>query len=145
MNDGKPTNPKDMIGSTKLPYHLVPDTGAVIETLAFLDGALKYGAFNWRVAGVRASIYIDACKRHLDKWWAGEECDPVSGVEHLGHALACIKIIYDAMLANKLTDDRPPKGGYLSLIVTTEDRVAALKESHKDRKPPHHYTIKDTP
>ena len=52
----KDTNPKDAIGSGKVPMHLWPSTATAVGSIALLNGALKYGRSNWRVAGVRASI-----------------------------------------------------------------------------------------
>lgn len=106
--DIKNTNPKDAIGSSKLPLHLVPDSLSCFAALAFLEGALKYGQFNWRVAGVRASIYLSAMERHMRKWKAGEDSDPRTGVPHLASIVACAAIIMDADLCGKLNDDRPP-------------------------------------
>ena len=67
----KPSNPKDAIGSDKLPLHLWPALASAEGSLALLDGALKYGRSNFRVAGVRASIYNDALRRHMDAWFEG--------------------------------------------------------------------------
>ena len=49
----KASNPKDAIGSRKLMLHVVPSTVDIYAALGFTEGALKYGKFNWRVAGVR--------------------------------------------------------------------------------------------
>ena len=138
----KPTNPKDAIGSNKIPIHLFPKTAVLHGTLAMLYGALLYGRSNFRAIGVRASIYYDACNRHLDKWNEGETYDSDSGVHHLGHAIACLAIILDAEAAGKLTDDRMVKGGYLELIEKLTPEVKRLKEEFGDRDP-HHYTIED--
>lgn len=138
----KLTNPKDMIGSDKLPLHLWPETATLCGCLALLDGALKYGRANWRVAGVRASIYNDACRRHLNKWFEGEDTDPDSGLPHLSHALACIAILIDAGAAGKLNDDRMVMGGYVKLLEQLTPHVARLKQTHA-KKSPKHYTIKD--
>jgi hypothetical protein len=141
-NVTKQTNPKDLIGSNKVPLHLFPETAVVLGSMAFLEGALKYGRANWRVAGVRASIYYDAAKRHLAKWFEGEELDEDSGLPHLSHALACIAIIVDAGAAGKLEDDRMVKGGYIELLKKMTPDVARMKEKYKDKNPKH-YTIKD--
>lgn len=138
----KPSNPKDIIGSNKIPLHLWPSAASVFGCLALLDGALKYGRGNFREVGVRASIYIDAAKRHLDSWFEGEESAPDSGVPHLGHALACIAILIDAAAAGKLEDDRNVQGGYAELIATMTPHVARLKQLHSGRSP-RHYTIAD--
>lgn len=139
----KPTNPKDLIGSSKLPMHLWPNTATVYGVLGLLDGALKYGRSNWRAAGVRASIYYDAARRHLDAWFEGEEYAPDSGLPHLAHALACIAILIDARAAGKLVDDRMFEGGYLDLVREMTPHVERLKALHADRPAPHHYTIAD--
>jgi len=143
-SDIKPTNPKDAIGSTKLSMSLVPDSMKAFAALAFTEGALKYGAANWRISGVRASIYRDAIDRHLAGWWNGEDVDPVTGVPHLASVLACVGIILDADVSDTLTDDRPPRQPMLKpLIDAMADDVKRLKALHADKRP-YHYTIKDT-
>lgn len=109
MKDWKPSNPKDTAATNKLPLGLVPDTISAYATLAFLDGARKYGAYNWRESGARASIYNDAIRRHLIAWWNGEDCDPVTGVPHLASIIAGAGILLDAAQLGKFNDDRPPK------------------------------------
>ena len=134
----KDTNPKDAIGSDKLPFHLWPETATALGCLGMLDGALKYGRSNFRPAGVRASVYYDACRRHLNKWFEGEEQDPDSGLDHLAHALACIAIIVDARAAGVLTDDRMySKGGYAKLVDELTPHVKRLKEKHRAKNPKH--------
>ena len=139
----KDTNPKDAIGSNKVPLHLWPSTATAVGSIALLNGALKYGRSNWRVAGVRASIYADAAKRHLDAWFEGEETDPDDGVDHLGAVLACLAILVDARAAGKLNDDRAVKGGYRKTINECTSEVTRLKELHVGKEPKH-YTINDS-
>jgi hypothetical protein len=138
----KDTNPKDAIAASKLPLNVVPDTLKVYATLAFTEGALKYGSMNWRVAGVRASIYKAALERHLAKYWNGEWADPVTGVPHLASVIACAGIILDANAAGKLTDDRPPAIPLAGIIDGLEPAVKHLQELFKD-KHPHHHTEAD--
>lgn len=138
------SNPKDAIGSDKLPLHLWPNTATALGCIGMLNGMLKYGRSNFRVAGVRASIYIDAAKRHLNAWFEGEECDKDDGVPHLAAALSCIAIIVDARAAGKLNDDRMVSGGYAKLVAELTPHVKRLKDLHKDRAPKH-YTINDNP
>lgn len=139
----KPSNPKDMIGSNKLPLHLWPETATVLGCLALLDGALKYGRCNYRAIGVRASIYYDAARRHLNAWFEGEDTDKDSGLPHLAHALACIAILVDAEAAGLLTDDRQIAGGLRTLIERMTPHVARLKEVHANSEA-RHYTIADS-
>lgn len=141
----KDTNPKDAIGSTKLPLDLVPDTMKAYAALGFLEGATKYGSMNWRVAGVRASIYKAALERHLMKYWNGEWADPKTGVPHLASVLSCAAIILDANHIGKLTDDRPPKADLSGLIDGLEPMVKHLKDLHADKHPKHNYADPSVP
>lgn len=134
-------NPKDIVGGTKLPLHLWPMTATAMGSIALLNGALKYGRGNWREVGIRASIYVDACQRHLAAWFDGEECDE-EGVPHLSSALACLAILVDAEAAGKLRDDRNYPGGYRETVAALTPLVAQLRARHAD-KSPHHYTIDD--
>jgi hypothetical protein len=134
-------NPKDRIGSTKLPLHLFPDAAVAYGCLAMLNGALKYGRANWRHSGVRASIYVDATRRHLAAWLEGEDSDE-EGVPHLGAAIACIAILIDAEVSSTLIDDRNFRGGYLQAVADLTRRVAEIKARHAD-KSPRHFTIAD--
>lgn len=138
----KPSNPKDLIGSDKVPLHLWPETASVLGSLALLDGALKYGRGNFRAVGVRASIYYDAARRHLAKLFAGEDLDKDSGLPHEAHILACMAIIIDARAVGKLTDDRDYNSGFVKLLGEMEPHVARLKAKYKDKNPKH-YTIAD--
>ena len=142
-DDSKPTNPKDIIGSDKLPIHLWPETATIMGCLGLLEGALKYGRNNYREIGVKASIYIDALRRHSARYFEGEDNDPDSGLPHLAHMLACCAILIDATAAGKLNDDRNYKGGYVDLVETLTPHVSRIKEKYKDRDPKH-YTIADT-
>jgi hypothetical protein len=141
--DTKPTNPKDAIGAGKLPLHLWPTTATAMGCIGMAEGAMKYGRGNFRKHGIRASIYVDACKRHIDAWFEGEEFAPDSGSPHLSNALACLAIIIDARAAGKMVDDRAFNGaGYRKLVEELTPHVARLKDLFSG-KDPHHYTIGD--
>lgn len=131
-------NPKDTIGSDKLPLHLWPTTATAMGCIALLNGALKYGRSNWRAVGVRSSVYVDACQRHLAAWFEGEEVDE-EGVPHLAAALACLAIIVDSQAAGTLRDDRQYPGGHRKLIDSLTPHVKRLKALHEKRTPPRHY------
>jgi hypothetical protein len=130
-------NPKDIIGSDKLPLHLWPTTASAMGCIALLNGALKYGRSNWRHTGVRSSVYVDACQRHLAAWFEGENEDE-EGVPHLSAALACLAIIVDCQAAGKLKDDRQFPGGHRKLIDSLTPHVRRLKELHADKSPTHY-------
>lgn len=141
----KESNPKEAIGSTKLDMSLVPSSAVAFLASAFTEGALKYGSYNWRVAGVRASTYIAACLRHIFKWWNGEKTDPATKVYHLANAMACLAIVLDAEVCKMLTDDRPPKADMAKLLDELGVTVAHLKEMSKDMKPRHNTALNSPP
>lgn len=138
---GKQSNPKDVIGSKKLPFSVLPWRVLCGVALAMLEGACKYGRHNYRSAGVRASVYFDACVgRHLTSWWEGEDIDPDSCRHHIDKAIAGLMVLRDSMLHGNFTDDRPPRGNVDMLEMNAEAaRIIAL---HAD-KAPYHFTIAD--
>lgn len=111
-------NPKDLVGVKKPQMHLVPPSSILYQALAMEDGAAKYGAYNWREKKVQASVYISACLRHLAAYQDGEDKAIDSGKPHLGHALACLGIIVDALETGNLIDDRPKAGAAGKVIET---------------------------
>lgn len=100
-------NPKDLIGVKKLSMTKLPSVAVAHGNHAMMDGAVKYGPYNWRDKAVKASIYIDAAERHLRAWFEGEETAEDSGVHHLGHVIGCMAILLDAQETGNLVDDRP--------------------------------------
>jgi hypothetical protein len=139
----KESNPKDAIASSKVPLMLFPQTALVAGAMAFVEGAVKYGRYNWRVTGVRASVYVDAALRHLISYVNGEDIDPDSGLPHEWKALACIAILIDARETGKLTDDRPPGAPVAEMLRLLPPRVEEIKERYKELSP-YQYTIADT-
>lgn len=112
-----PINPKDKIGATKPSLSKVPESAIIYCALAMQNGAEKYGAYNWRDKKVTASIYIDALKRHIASWFDSREDNASdSSVPHLGHAMACIAILIDALETDNLIDNRPKAGSASKLI-----------------------------
>ena len=110
MTSKKDTNPKDAVGTKKVPITVLsfPVLGEV--ALAMLEGARKYGRHNYRIAGVRASVYLDAViMRHLAPFWEGEDIDNDSGLSHITKAIAGLMVLRDSMIQGNWVDDRPPK------------------------------------
>jgi dATP/dGTP diphosphohydrolase len=124
MGNEDTTNPKDRLGLKKTRLSLVPASSIIYQALAMEDGARKYGPYNWREKKVIASIYIDAAMRHLQAWFDGENEASDSQKPHLGHALACIGIIIDALETGNLVDDRPKPGAAARLIAKFERKDA---------------------
>lgn len=105
----KDSNPKDAVGIRKAPVSTIPGTVIAELGVAMLEGARKYGRHNFRIMGVRASVYRDAVWRHMNNWWEGEDIDPDSGLSHITKAIASLTVLRDAMIMNNWEDDRPPK------------------------------------
>lgn len=144
MSD-KPTNPKDMLGTDRLPVHLWPMSATAFGCIGLTNGMLKYGRANWRESGVKLSVYVDAAIRHITDWFEGNDFDPEDGVHNLSGALACLAILVDAMVTGNLVDDRNHNGrGWREARAMMEPHVARLRELHAGRGDPKHYTIADT-
>lgn len=135
----KQTNPKDAIGMTKVPMHLVSGIVKVYQAIAHYLGNIKYGAWNYRRMGARASVYKAALDRHMDAWWEGEDLDPVDGTPHLANALACINILIECSERGNMVDDRPPKSNYREVVKRMETLMPQINERYKDMKPTHYY------
>lgn len=121
-------NPKEVAGSLKLSYTVVPTTSRRALAVAHSCGNAKYGYLNWRAAGVDTRTYLDALDRHVTEfreWLEGNyegnglatvnrevyaatagEVDPVTGhfVHYLGAAMASLSILHDAAISGMLTD-----------------------------------------
>lgn len=114
MSDG--VNPKDALGFKKVNLFLLPPAATAHAVHAMMDGAKKYGPYNWRDKKVFASVYIAAALRHIACWQEREEKAKDSGVHHLGHAIACLAILLDAQETGNLKDDRA-EGGKLPEVL----------------------------
>ncbi len=135
----KPTNPKDAIGSSKVPpLSMIPQRVVGELGLALLEGACKYGRHNYRGAGVRASVYVDALQRHLAAWWEGQDVDPDSGLSHLVKAMACLAVLRDSQLQGNWTDDRPPRASNADTwVAELNAKASEILARYPDPKPPH--------
>lgn len=134
----KETNPKDAVGVRKwrqfttVPLTVVAEVGA-----AMLEGARKYGRHNYRVAGVRSSVYIDAAMGHLMQYWEGEDIDADSGLHHVVKAMASLAVLRDAMLQDMLADDRPPKAKLDKVRDELQKTVEEIMDRWPDAVPPY--------
>lgn len=136
MDQVKESNPKDAIAINKLPVHLVPPSLIVYAAIGFAEGGFKYGPYNWRVAGVRSSVYYSALMRHLTKWWNGEDRDLHTRVPHLANAISCLGILVDAESQGMLSDDRPVmQPGYSEIVDQAAKLIEELRELFKDHNP----------
>jgi len=130
----KETNPKDAVGTGKVPFSVIPATVIAELGLAMLEGARKYGRHNYRVAGVRASVYVDAQDRHMKAWWEGEDIDIDSGISHVTKAIATLTVLRDSMIQGNWVDDRPPPSptGWLEMLNEKAKEIIAKYPNSKD-------------
>jgi hypothetical protein len=133
----KDTNPKDAVGSLKVPMSVVSATVIAEIAVGMLEGASKYGRHNYRHSGVRASVYYDAAMRHLMAWWEGEDIDPDSGMSHITKCLTTLVVLRDAQQHGMCTDDRPI--GYLEFMPELNERCVNIINRYQHMNP-HHYT-----
>lgn len=140
MSETKETNPKDRAATTRLDFSVWPETASAYGALAMTEGDYKYGAYNYRIAGVLASVYVSALRRHMAKWYNGEDNDPHTGVPHLANAIACLGVLIDASEAGALIDDRPPKADLGRLLTEFEAKVKRLQEVFPPSKGPGKFT-----
>lgn len=103
-------NPKDKVGASKVDLTLNPTTAAIQQALAQMDGATKYGPYNWRVEPIQTMTYLAAARRHIDSYLEGERTAKDSNIHHLGHVMACCAILIDAEAHRMLIDNRPVLG-----------------------------------
>ena len=139
----KYSNPKDRVSTAKLDLSLFPDTAAAYGALAMTEGDLKYGGYNYRVAGVSFNVYVAAVRRHIAAVYNGEWHDPQTGVPHLANAIACLAVLIDAAECGKLVDDRPPGSPVGDLQRNLQCNVKQLQEMFME--PPKRFTWEDSP
>lgn len=141
----KPTNPKDAVGIRKwrqfatVPMTVIAEVGA-----ALFEGARKYGRHNYRVAGVRASVYVDAAIGHIAQWWEGEDRDPDTGLSHITKAMASLVVLRDAMIQDMLTDDRPPAAKLDRVREEMQEIIDRMFERYPDPKAPYTQLTKES-
>lgn len=128
-NDSKASNPKDNAATTRLDLSLFPQTAVIYGALAFTEGDLKYGGYNFREAGAKVSVYLAALKRHAARYEDGEDVDPLTGIPHLGSIEACAAVLIDCTVSGNLVDDRPPSVGVSRLLDEAERVVDHLQRT----------------
>ena len=132
----KQSNPKDAVGSTKVALQYLPLQVLMEASLALTEGGMKYGRHNYRVAGVRASIYFDATMRHMFSWFEGEDIDPDSGLSHVTKAISSLMVLRDAMMNDMWSDDRPPSVKDLNFIRNMNEASKQLISKFPEPVPP---------
>lgn len=128
-----PVNPKQLYGDKKPDLRLLPLVGQLAQWEAHKDGANKYGPFNWRDNPVEANTYINAAKRHLELWAAGEERARDTSVNNLGAVMACCAILLDAQAHDCLIDNRYHSQVDADALHEAEHMLKLLREAQEAR------------
>ena len=131
----KDSNPKDNAANGRVPLHMVPDTLGLYAAMAFAEGDSKYVAYNFRIAGVKVSVYVSALRRHLMRYFNGEWADKKTGVPHLASVAACTAILIDGHVMGTINDDRPPAVDLGDSIEEAERIIAHVYAMNKDKRP----------
>lgn len=125
-------NPKTAAGMKKPDISVVPPAGILHLATAMMNGANKYGPFNWRDKPISTRPYIAAAMRHLMAYLDGEEysADTVEAglpVHHLGHVMACCAILLDAReIEGGLNDNRPTVPGPAGRMIEKYNKESVL-------------------
>ena len=93
-----------------VPLQLIPPE-ALMEVAKVLGyGAKKYAVNDWRrdtIQNIPMSRTYGSIQRHLNKWYAGEDVDPDTGLNHIAHATTqCMILLMALQEAPEAMDDR---------------------------------------
>jgi hypothetical protein len=103
-----PPNPKQAMGDAKIQMQLVPPSVKIALARGLVEGAVKYGEWNWRDQPIQVMTYVGSLERHMAAWIEGEEIDPDGdGKTHMEGAIASLAIIIDSISCGSAIDDRP--------------------------------------
>jgi hypothetical protein len=76
---------------------------------AMMYGEEKYARYDY-YKGHKLSDLVSAARRHLSKFYAGEDLDDESGVHHLAHCMAnCLMMLHQIDLGTSADDRYKPK------------------------------------
>jgi hypothetical protein len=100
---------KDEPGKTydagKLRFDLIPPEWERVLAEVMTMGAKKYEDHNWE-KGLSWSRRYGSVRRHLNAFWAGEDFDKESGLQHLAHAAWGCLALLTFMKTHPEFDDR---------------------------------------
>lgn len=99
-------NPKTQFGIAKPGDWHTPAIPYYEYSRVHLQGALKYGPFNWRDDPITMSTYLEALERHVKLLKEGQDRAVDTGERHLAHIMTDASILIDAEYHGTLNDDR---------------------------------------
>jgi hypothetical protein len=93
-------------GKPELSYILTFPRAAIEFAKVCMYGANKYERGNYLRVGKPLSEYADCLLRHLTAWLNGEDTDPESECNHLGHVVWNALALCQFALSKNSIDDR---------------------------------------
>lgn len=110
-NGGKSDNvdPKQAQAVKKMSFDAVPLSLLLHAQPGNQNGADKYGVYNWlklEDGSMSMSTYLNALQRHLLLFRAGQDNTSDTNINNLDSMISGLAVLRDAMLFNKVKDDR---------------------------------------
>ena len=93
----------------KLRWDLIPVEAMELVVANFTQGAIKYGADNWRL-GMSFRRMFAALMRHAWRWFWGQKYDPEDGQHHLSAVAFYALCLMQLEIEKPEFDDRPMIG-----------------------------------
>lgn len=121
------------MGAKKPDISVVPPSAILHMASAMMDGAEKYGPFNWREIPVSARPYLAAAVRHILAFLDGEDfssdtTEKGTPVHHLAHAMANCGIVLDAQSLGTLNDNRPTIKGKAGEMIEVFNALRTFRQ-----------------
>ena len=105
----KPVDPKQSQAVKKMSFTAVPISLMLRAQPGNQNGADKYGVYNWLKlddGSMSMSTYLNALQRHLILFKAGQDNTSDTNINNLDSMISGLAVLRDAMLFNKVNDDR---------------------------------------
>lgn len=105
----KPVDPKQACAVKKMTFDAVPISLLLHAQPGNKNGADKYGVYNWlklEDGSMSINTYLNALQRHLILFRAGQDDTSDTGINNLDSMISGLAVLRDAMLFNKVCDDR---------------------------------------
>lgn len=95
----------DRFNEGKLKWSLISWKALEPMVKVLMFGALKYDSWNW-TKGLKYTEICESMQRHLNAFIQGEDDDPESKLQHVGHILCNAMFLSYMFLFRKDMDDR---------------------------------------
>jgi len=102
-------DPKQSQATKKMQFDAIPISLLLHAQPGNQNGADKYGVYNWLTladGAMSMSTYLNALQRHLLLFRAGQDVTSDTGIHNLDSMISGLAVLRDAMLFNKVNDDR---------------------------------------